>query len=46
MTDQCDWDLSHTYPIVAARVLKILIGKFHDHATERLEDPASGLSVH
>lgn len=46
MTDQCDWDLDHTYPIVAARVTKILMAKFHDHVASRLEGPASGLKVH
>jgi hypothetical protein len=46
MTNECDWDLNHTYAIVAARVVKILIGRFHGHAAGRDEDPASGLRVH
>ena len=32
MTDQCDWDLDHTYPMVAARVVRMLIAEFEAHA--------------
>ncbi len=46
MTDQCDWDLEHTYPIVAARVTRILMAKFHGHAAEGQTDSSSALSVH
>jgi hypothetical protein len=46
MTDQCDWDLDHTYPMVAARIVKILIAKFHGHAARRVEDHGSRMSIH
>jgi hypothetical protein len=46
MTDQCDWDLDHTYPMVAARVVKILIAKFHGHAARRVEDHGGRMRIH
>jgi len=46
MTDQCDWDLDHTYPIVAARVTRILIAKFHGHAASRLEHDSGRMRIH
>ena len=46
MTDQCDWDLDHTYPIVAARVIRILIAKFHAHAVRGPEDHSSRMKIH
>ena len=32
MTDQCDWDIHHGYPVVAARIVKMLISEFEAHA--------------
>jgi len=46
MTDDCEWDLDHTYKIVAARVVRILIAKFHDHATRRLASHNRRMSMH
>lgn len=46
MTDQCDWDLDHTYPMVAARVVKMLIAEFEAHAAFALEGPSDGMRTH
>jgi len=31
MTDRCDWDLDHSYPKVAARVIRLLIDELKAH---------------
>lgn len=46
MTDQCDWDLDHTYSMVAARVVRILIGKFQSHAASESAATSHGMNVH
>jgi len=46
MTDQCDWDLDHTYPIVAASVVKMLIAEFQTHAASDLDDPSEFASTY
>lgn len=46
MTDRCDWDLNHTYPLVAARVVKMLIAEFEAHAAFALEGPSEMSSRH
>jgi len=32
LTDQCEWDLDHTYPLVAVGIVKKLIEEFEAHA--------------
>ena len=46
MTDQCDWDLDHTYPLVAARVVRMLIAEFETHAAFGLEGSNDTLNTH
>ena len=46
MTDQCDWDLDHTYPIVAASVVKMLIAEFQTHAASDLDNPSEFASTY
>jgi hypothetical protein len=46
MTDDCEWDLGHTYKVVAARVIRILIAKYHGHAVRRLASHNRRMSVH
>lgn len=46
MTDDCDWDLDHTYPIVAARVVRLLMAKFQSQAASEVEEPSRPMNIH
>lgn len=46
MTDQCDWDLDHRYSLIAARVVRMLIADFEEHAALALEHSSDTASSH
>lgn len=40
MSNQADWDLEHTYPKVASRVIRMIMGEFDAHAAAELQEPS------
>ncbi|MBW1883853.1 MAG: hypothetical protein JRJ58_10025 [Deltaproteobacteria bacterium] len=46
MTSECDWDLDHTYPKIAARVTRMLIREFETHATSDAQIPITAKKTH
>ncbi len=46
MTSECDWDLDHTYPRIAARVARMLIREFEAHAESEAQNPIGAAKTH
>lgn len=46
MTNECDWDLDHSYPKVAARVVQMLIDEFEAHLDQAYDGSGAGTATH
>lgn len=46
MTNRADWDFEHSYPRVAARVARMLMREFEEHAKEPMKRPTAGALAH